>query len=905
MSNGRTEPILQHIHKLAESQTTARLPDRELLRRFARQHDEDAFAVLVRRHGSMVWHVCVRVLGNGPDAEDAFQAAFLILLGKAPSQHWHDSVGSWLYLVTYRAAIRARVAAARRDRHKGRAAVRSPAAPSDELAGRELEEVLDQELARLPEKYRAPLVLCCLEGTSRAEAARQLGWPLGTLKSRLERGRELLRRRLALRGVAPTAALAVTAVGHGLSRAALPALLVSRTVRVALLTAALGMAGSVPCQVAALSRGALRTMSLTKLKFVAAALLALAVLGTGITALAYQPLAATVAPSREEAQFTLAPDEARSGQPEHGGRAAVPDQGEGAAGSTPEAAVRAFLDHMNRYDLKGAVDFVTDGKVENAADWIADMLRKNGWQCTALNLHVETMGDSAVARVEHQVRGDPGAAARQAKNTGSRIETFRLRRVAGQWKIAPEEEGRENATEYGPIQVYAMMLARDEQAAAERRRKDLDRREKFDEYMKAVTEAGLFTGSVLVARDGEVLLGKGYGMANIEHSVPNTPKTRFDLASVGKTFTATLVLILQEEGKLCVKDPIDKFVEACPPAWQKITIHHLLSHTSGIPNYTELPDQYEKRALASFLPDALDRIKKMPLPFEPGERFSYSNTGYKLLHDVIRKASGKPFEELLHEKILAPLEMKDTGVLERPGVRQLIVKGLAAGYTDGVGPLEIAPWVHRSYGGGIYSTVEDLHLWGRAFFTDKLLPRRVVAAALSPVKGNYGYGWFVFDRAKHRFVLHGGNIPGCAVTFAVYPDDQVVIVVASNLDTAPTSRIHDDLARVLFGEEHRLPPAWKEVQVDPGIYDEYAGRYQSTSDPKFAITITKENDRLWNRIGDDLGAATMVLRPLSETRYFNKMFVLYEATFIKDATGRVSTLVADGPWGKQTLTKVK
>jgi RNA polymerase sigma factor (sigma-70 family) len=183
MSDGRAAPILQHIRKLAESQTTALLPDRELLRRFARQHDEDAFAVLVRRHGPMVWHVCARVLGNSPDAEDAFQAVFLILLRKAPSRHWHDSVGNWLYLVAYRAAVRARAAAARRGRHEGRAAVRSPAAPLDDLAGRELEEVLDQELARLPEKYRLPLVFCCLEGTSREQAARQLGWPLGTLKN--------------------------------------------------------------------------------------------------------------------------------------------------------------------------------------------------------------------------------------------------------------------------------------------------------------------------------------------------------------------------------------------------------------------------------------------------------------------------------------------------------------------------------------------------------------------------------------------------------------------------------------------------------------------------------------------------------------------------------------------------
>src|SRR5262249_16433489 len=152
------------------------------------------------------------------------------------------------------------------------------------------------------------------------------------------------------------------------------------------------------------------------------ALLALAALGTGITALTHQPVAATVVSSREEARFTPALDEARSGQSEHGAGAVVPDQGKRADGSTPEAAVRAFLAHMNRSDLKGAVDFVTDGKAENAADWIADMLRENGWQYTALNLRVETTGDAAVAWVEYQIRGDPGAAVRQAKNGGSRSE---------------------------------------------------------------------------------------------------------------------------------------------------------------------------------------------------------------------------------------------------------------------------------------------------------------------------------------------------------------------------------------------------------------------------------------------------------------------------------------------------
>jgi hypothetical protein len=153
--------------------------------------------------------------------------------------------------------------------------------------------------------------------------------------------------------------------------------------------------------------------------------------------------------------------------------------------------------------------------------------------------------------------------------------------------------------------------------------------------------------------------------------------------------------------------------------------------------------------------------------------------------------------------------------------------------------------------------------------------------------------------------MHGGNTPGFGLTFAVYPEDRVVIVVASNLDTAPTGRIHDDLAKIVFGEKYQLPPRWKEISVDPGLYDGYVGRYRSTTDPQFVITITKENDRLWGRLGDDPGAATMVLRPLSETKYFNKMFVLYEATFVRDESGRVNRLIAEGPWGRQEFMRSK
>jgi CubicO group peptidase (beta-lactamase class C family) len=424
-------------------------------------------------------------------------------------------------------------------------------------------------------------------------------------------------------------------------------------------------------------------------------------------------------------------------------------------------------------------------------------------------------------------------------------------------------------------------------------------------YMNVMTDSGLFMGAILVAKDGKMLLSQGYGMANLEHDIPNTPHTRFDIGSVSKTFTATLVLLLEQRGKLSVHDPICNYLSDCPPAWKEVTIHHLLTHTSGIMNYTDLPDQYEMRALASFIPDAIKRIKQMPLQFKPGEKFSYSNTGYKMLHEIIEKVSGQSFETCLRENILDPLKLADTGVFEKPGVRHLIVKTRAEGYTDGVGPLEIAPWVYPNYGGGLYSTVEDLYVWAESFLTPKLLSQTNLDRALTPYKGNYGYGWFIFNKARHKFRMHGGNIPGYGLTLAFYPDDRLIIAVASNLDTAPTSRIHDDLAAIVFGEKYQLPPRWKAVTVDPKTYDRYVGRYQKTDDAKFTITITKENGQLWDRLGDDPGAATMVLRPLSETKFFNKMFVLYEASSVVDGQGPATGLIAEGPWGRGEFKRMQ
>jgi RNA polymerase sigma factor (sigma-70 family) len=274
MATDPASPLVRQLRKLIDSQTAREHTDQDLLQRFAGQHDETAFAALVQRHGQVVWGLCRRLLGHEQDAEDAFQATFLILARKATTIRKQEALGSWLYGVASRVARNARKSAARRRGRERLGEARPQQQPVTEAALREVQALLDEEVGRLPEKYRAPFVLCCLEGRSKAEAAAELGWKEGTVSSRLAFARRRLQHCLARRGVALPAALAAVAVGQDATSAAMPTLLLNAALR--------GAAGAVPEPVAALAKGVLRSMTLLKLRAAAAVLVAACVvLATG------------------------------------------------------------------------------------------------------------------------------------------------------------------------------------------------------------------------------------------------------------------------------------------------------------------------------------------------------------------------------------------------------------------------------------------------------------------------------------------------------------------------------------------------------------------------------------------------------------------------------------------------
>jgi RNA polymerase sigma factor (sigma-70 family) len=282
MTNARIGSALQEVRRLAAAQVPDTTCDRGLLERFVAGRDEAAFEVLVRRHGPMVLSICRRVLRQAEDAEDAFQAAFLVLARSARAVRKADSLPSWLHGVAYRVAANLKRALARRRTHEATAAVHHETAATEEVSWREVRVALDEELARLPDRWRAPLVLCYLQGKTRDEAARELGWSVGTLRGRLERGRNLLRRRLTRRGLSLSAALLGGTPAQGAS-AGIPAGLVPLTVSSAIASGAGAAIGT--ARAAALAEGVLRTMFVTRLTRVALVLFTVIALGTAGIAL--------------------------------------------------------------------------------------------------------------------------------------------------------------------------------------------------------------------------------------------------------------------------------------------------------------------------------------------------------------------------------------------------------------------------------------------------------------------------------------------------------------------------------------------------------------------------------------------------------------------------------------------
>lgn len=329
--------------------------------------------------------------------------------------------------------------------------------------------------------------------------------------------------------------------------------------------------------------------------------------------------------------------------------------------------------------------------------------------------------------------------------------------------------------------------------------------EKADAYLQAQVRYDMFSGTALIARDGEPVFVKSYGMANYELGAPNTADTTYLLGSLVKQLTATAILQLQEKGKLKTGDPICRYLEDCPASWHGITLHHLLTHTSGIPNFSSLPDWDEKLAMLNYTrPELLALFRNLPLEFAPGEKFDYSNSGYALLGVIIERVSGQRYDQYLNDRIFKPAGMAHA----RPRATRALLPGRASGYysvgTDFINGRLVSPTTDIG-ASGIYSTVGDLLLWDAALTDDRLISAASRDAMFTPDKNDYGYGWFVRSIHGRSTQYHSGSDNGFSTYIVRFPADRMTVIVLSNSDRTNAGRVGNDLAAIALGVPYKLP----------------------------------------------------------------------------------------------------
>ena len=338
-----------------------------------------------------------------------------------------------------------------------------------------------------------------------------------------------------------------------------------------------------------------------------------------------------------------------------------------------------------------------------------------------------------------------------------------------------------------------------------------DHATKIQEVLSTAHKYRVFNGSALVAENGKVIYKGAFGMANMEWAIPNAPDTRFRIGSITKQFTSMLTLQLVEQGKIKLDGKISDYLpDYRKDIGDKVTVHHLLTHTSGIPSYTGQPGFFENVSRNPYkVTDFVTKYTSGNLEFEPGSKFSYNNSGYFLLGAIIEKTTGKSYEQVLKENILDPLGMKNTGYDHH----NTLIPKRAAGYAKTADGYSNAAYLDMSIpyaAGSMYSTVEDLFIWDQALYTDKLITAQSKELMYKPFLDNYAYGWSVSDASfkvndqSVQIIRHGGGINGFSTMIARFPKEKHLIVVLDNT-AQNTGRLSETLTKILYNQPYELP----------------------------------------------------------------------------------------------------
>jgi CubicO group peptidase (beta-lactamase class C family) len=330
----------------------------------------------------------------------------------------------------------------------------------------------------------------------------------------------------------------------------------------------------------------------------------------------------------------------------------------------------------------------------------------------------------------------------------------------------------------------------------------------LDKFIHSEMEKQHIPGvSLLVTRSGRIIRAQGYGLSNVELQVPVRPETVFQSGSVGKQFTATAVMMLVEEGKVRLDDPIKRYLNESPAIWNQVTVRELLSHTAGFTDYPKNFDfrkDYTEREL-------LKVVAGIPLAFQPGTKWSYSNLGYLTLGIMIHRVTGKFYGDFLQERIFRPLGMTTTRIMSESD----IVPNRAAGYQLVKGELKNQDWVsptlNTTADGSLYFSILDLAKWDAALYTERLVKRSSLEEMWSVAKlkdgaqnsGHYGFGWFIENIGGKRVVRHEGEWQGFTSFITRHVDDQTTVVLLSNLANASIEPIAERIAEMCISGELR------------------------------------------------------------------------------------------------------
>jgi D-alanyl-D-alanine carboxypeptidase len=418
----------------------------------------------------------------------------------------------------------------------------------------------------------------------------------------------------------------------------------------------------------------------------------------------------------------------------------------------------------------------------------------------------------------------------------------------------------------------------------------------IDRLFKGAVKPGDPGMAVIIVRKGQILHRAAYGMASLELDEALKPEHVFRIGSVTKQFTSAAIMMLAEEGKLAVSDPITTFLPDYPTQGRTVTVEHLLTHTSGIQSYTDMPSWRGKWRQDMSLTELVDIFKNEPMQFAPGEKWRYNNSGYILLGAIIEKVSGKKYADFVRERIFAPLGMTHT----RYDVTEDVIPQRAPGYAKTGDRFVNAQYLSMTQpyaAGALVSTVDDLAKWDAALAAGRVVSPGSLAKIFTSYKlasgseSGHGYGWQI-SRFEGRAVQeHGGGIPGFRSYVLRIPSDGVYVAVLSNLAAAEPDM--DLLARkaaaIAIGKPLVNPPA---IALTAEQMDPYVGRYVDVGSTRY--TVTREGARLFVQRGD--GGKTEIFLAGNDAFFVKDAFTRF--TFQRDAAGKYVRLEIDD-WGPQ------